>query len=161
MSYPTSTQPIDLGYDGGRRGDVIADERCIQALSGTRPWVMTWAVLMFLGAALFGLGGIFMMVAMGLASAGGGGGTLGPEPSVMIGIGVGYLIGAAVYVVLGVMLVRYFAAIGRTARHRQTDDLLAAINAQKSFWRLTVIIMIVFVVLYIAGVALFVLFAAL
>ncbi|MEM6561364.1 MAG: hypothetical protein AAF656_07170, partial [Planctomycetota bacterium] len=90
-----------------------------------------------------------------------GGGTLGPEPSVMIGIGVGYLIGAAVYVVLGVMLVRYFAAIGRTARHRQTDDLLAAINAQKSFWRLTVIIMIVFVVLYIAGVALFVLFAAL
>ncbi|MEM8875542.1 MAG: hypothetical protein AAGD32_14945 [Planctomycetota bacterium] len=151
---PQNVGPIDLGYDGGGRGGIVADERCVQALSGTRPWIMVWAVLMFLGGGLFAIGSLGLIIMAGVSGGGG-------DMPMFLGIGVGYFIGAAIYILLGVMLIRYFAAIGRTVRNRQTDDLYAALNAQKNFWRLAAIILITFIVLYFVVVALAIAFTAL
>jgi hypothetical protein len=123
-------------------------EEMIDALRGTKGWVLLIGILMFLGAALTALGGIAALFGSTMMGAVGVKGGL--PAGAMIGMGAFYILAAVIYVFLGLHLVRYSSAIGRLAGSGQAGDMEAALEQQRKFWRLAgvlVLIMIVFMVL--------------
>lgn len=106
-------------------------------LGETRPWLILFAVLAFIGAALLG---IYTLISIPVAF-------MSPQP--ILGIVLVLFFGAmtAIYVLLGLFLVRFASAAGSFRRQPEITHLNAAMRAQKSFWKTLGIAFLVSIVL--------------
>ena len=104
-------------------GAASVTPRTVDLLSRTRPWVMLMSILTFIGSALMVLGGFAGMAFSSFA----------PGAGAMVGIMAIYVIMGLVYIVPAVYLFRYARRIGDLKLSQHSDDLEAALQAQKSF----------------------------
>jgi hypothetical protein len=111
------------------------------ALVQTKPWVRFVAVMFFIGAGLTLVGGLFVM----LGSAMGGSAGMSGIPAAF---GFVYVLMSAFYFFPALYLNRYASRIGDLMRTGRMGDLEQALMAQKSFWRLVGIVMLVILCLY-------------
>ena len=120
---------------------MVVNERAIDLLRQTRPWVMFLSVLMFLSSGLMVVVG-FGMIAMSMVVT---------KTATPLGpwLGLFYLPIGAFYVYPAIKLWSYASAIANLGTSRATNDLEAALEQQKSFWKFCGIAVIVMFVLYI------------
>ena len=152
---PMSGQPAGvIAYDSGGAG-VPVTPRTIEMLRQTKPWVLLFSILMFIGfgfIVIFSLIGIAGTFAMGGARGGAVGAISG-----LVNVAFGLL-----YFFPAMFLSRYSSRIGSLVKSGRADSLEAALEAQKSFWKFTgiltlisicimIIIVIAIVVLGVAG----------
>jgi hypothetical protein len=122
--------------------------RGVDLLNQTRPWVMFFAVLMFIASALGVLGGIAMLLmgvvgaASGPRGAGAGLGAIG------LVLGLIYIAMAAMYFFPGLHLMRFGSRIAQLRASGRVEDLENALESQKSFWKFIGIAAIVGICLY-------------
>ncbi|CAA9376954.1 MAG: hypothetical protein AVDCRST_MAG64-359 [uncultured Phycisphaerae bacterium] len=139
--YPAP--PAVLPYQGGGV-PVGISARTMELLRQTRPWVIFFSVLGFLLTGLMLLAGTVVTFA-GLAT---------PRGSRMPAlVGLVYIAFSAVYLFPALFLWRYGMRIGSLVARGQVEDLESALEAQKSFWRLSGIIVIAAIVLYFVVIA--------
>ncbi|HEX2223654.1 MAG TPA: DUF5362 family protein [Thermoanaerobaculia bacterium] len=110
-------------------------------LKDTKPWVRMFSILGFIGSAFAVLAGLLMMV---------GSSFLGEEMSgaVGVGMGLGYILFAVLYIMPSLFLWRYASAIQTLLSSRRTADLDEALKQQKSFWRFIGLLTAVLLVIY-------------
>jgi len=150
----TYAAPNTRSAGASASGEVSAG--ILQKLSKTRPWVMLIAILLFIGAAFMVFGAI-AITAVGTFGAQ----EAGLPPFMGIGLAAGYLIGAVLYLFLGIYLIRYSGAIKRSALSGSSTDVEQAIGHQHAFWRLAGILALIaiafmvvaFVVWIVGGIA--------
>lgn len=131
-------------------GQMISGEM-IEALRGTKGWVLLFGILSLIGAGFMVLGGIGMIFGsafMGAAGAAKG----GPPAAVFAMMGVFYLIFAVIYIFPGWLLIKYSNAIGRLVGSGQAHDMEDALHQQRKFWKFLGVLMIVMMVLGIVAV---------
>ncbi len=140
--------------DVAHSGQGITDEM-MNALRGTKGWVLLIGILLLIGAAfmvLAGVGIMFAGAAVGTASRIPGGGAM------MTGMGFMYIVFALIYIFPGWFLIKYSSAIGRLLSSGQVGDMEDALNMQRKFWKfmgiLSVIMMAFMVIGIIAAIAL-------
>lgn len=112
------------------------------------------AIIGFIGAALMAIMAVPML--MGSAMMGNLEGLEGTDADqlgmmagagVMIGLGVVYLVSAAIYFMASLYLLRYAGSIKRAVASLGVADLEAALDQQASFWKLVGIMTLIFIVL--------------
>ncbi len=133
-------------------GDVVNGSGAVsasimQSMTKTRPWVLLFAVLGFIGAGLMLIGSVGAIV---------GGITMlnvsaGDAPSKaglggLLAVGLFYLVITALYFWVSLYLLRYASAIKRLKLSNQLVDLEAALANQASFWKLVGIMVLISVV---------------
>jgi hypothetical protein len=116
-------------------GAVQFTPRAAQLLRETGPWVRLFAILMFIGAGFMALGAVFMILG-GLVGAAQGG-----IPILVFGLIYGAT--AVLYFFLALYLNRFAGGIATLQRFAREDTLEATFAAQKAFWRLLGICVIV------------------
>jgi hypothetical protein len=132
----------------------LVSAAAVQQLAATKPWVRFISVMTFIGA------GFMLLAAAGMVLVGlvGASGAL-PKPSngapnpLVGGVGFGlaavYAIMAFIYIFPGVKLWKYGSSIGQLLQTGRDEDLVAALNQQRSFWKFAGIMMILIICLYI------------
>lgn len=138
--YDTPRSPLEAS--GGAPGEISVG--ILEQLRGTGPWVRFMSILFFVAAVFMVLGTLGIGVA-GMMSGGEEVGGL----AMALGIGVSYILFAALYLALGVYLFKYASAIKRCVASAKTDDVEQAISQQRTFWKLAGIMALVMVVLMI------------
>lgn len=145
---PYAPGPYATG-GGGAVTDAV-----IEALRQTRPWVLLFSILCFLGSAFSVLGGL-MMLATGLIGAGtastgsrGSSGAAAMAGGFGLAAGAFYLVIAFLYIYPGIKLWGYGSAIGRVMTSRDSADLAVALGHQKSFWKFSGIATVSMIALY-------------
>ena len=118
-------------------------EEMVNALRGTKGWVLLIGILTLIGAAFMVIG------AMGIIF---GGAMMGDEAKGMsqcmfTGMGVLYLLPAFLYIAPGTYLVKYSSAIGRLVSNGRPDDMEAALHQQRKFWKFVGVLALVGMVL--------------
>jgi DNA-directed RNA polymerase subunit RPC12/RpoP len=103
-----------------------------RALSQTRPWVIFLSILGFVCGGFMTLGSVGILVAAVVSG----------EPG-MILFGPMYLVYAALYLAGSYFLFVYGLRIGSFQRSNSFADLESALVAQKSFWKLVGIVIVV------------------
>lgn len=136
-------------------GDAQGMEGALEALRGTRPWVLFLAILGVVGNVLVvGLG----LVVIGMATVLAQGVGRGLPPFV----GPLYLAMAAINIAPIVFLFRYASRIRRAVEDRGRS-LARALEAQRSFWRymgvLALVVTIIYGLIFIVGITLGVIMA--
>lgn len=128
--YQSPSTPVSE-WDGQREVESVFYE-AIQSLARTKPWVRFISVLgfLFFGIMLFsmlfmlgGVGGLVMMI---------------PTLPVMV----------LFYLIPSVLLWNYASRIGDLLNDRSSSSLVAAVAAQKSFWRYIGIAVAIVIVFY-------------
>ncbi len=134
--------PPKSDITAGNTGDVT--NTMLHAMSGTKPWVLLIGILtIILAVFLFiGMAGMFAI-----------GSRAGMPGSIVATLGGLYLVMAVVDTALGIYLLKYSSAIGRLMISRDTADLDAALMAQKSFWKLTGIIVLISIIFGVVAIA--------
>jgi hypothetical protein len=94
-------------------------------LGETRPWLLLFGVLAFIGAAFLGL---YTLLSIPMA-------IMMPQPVLGLLIGLFLAAGTAIYVLIGVFLLRFASAAGSFRRQPEIATLNSAMRAQKSFWK--------------------------
>lgn len=147
---PAQVQSLAYQTPGGDATPVT--RRTIDMLRQTRPWVILFAVLMFLGAGLLLIGSVIgMLAAMQVRS---GLVMIGPALNIAMSL---------LYIFPAVFLWRYASRIADLSYRKRAGDLEAALEAQKSYWKFLGIVTLVViclgivlvVVLVVAGAAAF------
>jgi hypothetical protein len=123
----------------------------VEALRGTRPWVLFVSILALIATAFMVLcacGAIGIgIVAQGFAGElGGPGGIL-----LLLIYFVLYAMAALVYAVMAYYLYKYAAAIRSFVSSHGTPHMEAALGYQRSFWRVIGIVTIIYIVLACVG----------
>lgn len=118
----------------------------IDAMRGTKPWVLLIGIVLFVSAAFMVLGtiGIFIASTVGM-------GTNGPEAGAILGMGVVYGVMSIIYILMGVYLVKYSSAIGRLLQSISVVDMEEALMSQRKFWKLAGVITAIMLVLMVLG----------
>lgn len=118
----------------------------IDAMRGTKPWVLLIGIVLIISAAFMLLGTIGMVISsfVGMAS-------MGTDAGVFIGVGAMYAVMAIVYILMGVYLFKYSSAIGRLLQSATVADMEDALNSQRKFWKIAGIITAVMLVLMVIG----------
>lgn len=125
------SEPME-GPSGGR----FDSPGIVDALAGTRPWVLFLGILGFIAT------GLFVLVAViGIVSTMAGGPNGFPAA---IGLGVVYLVIAVVYAAASYYLFSYGQRIGDYLNGRDVRQLEEALFAQKSFWKLLGIVVAIY-----------------
>ncbi len=133
----------------------LVSAAAVQQLAATKPWVRFISVMTFIGAGFMSLGaaGMAMMGAMGVTGAMGASSRNQVANPFVGGMGFGvaalYMVLAIVYLFPGVKLWKYVTAIAELIRTGRDEDLVAALNQQRSFWKFMGIMMIIMICLYI------------
>lgn len=139
--------PQALGYANAYTGNsVTCTPRAILALRQTRPWVRFIAVLLMIGGGFIALAGIIM--AIGLLSQS----SRGPTRNFEIIAFLGYVVAGILYAVPALLLNRYASRITDLLSFGREDNLEAALEAQKSFWKFVGILMLVVIGLYLLAI---------
>jgi len=124
-----------LSYASPGQGVVMASERSLELLRQTRPWVRFISVLLLIVGALYAVFGVIGFVgAMATSSR---------NAPYMGGQMVAVAVVSIVYLSAAFYLGKYGTKIRDLLNHRRSEDLEAALDAQRSFWRLVGIMMIV------------------
>jgi hypothetical protein len=138
---PPQSSVADVGPSGG-----AITESMLDAMRGTKGWVLFIGVLLFVGAAFMVLasiamiaGGAFMGAAMGA-----------PQGATVALSGI-YVVSAVIYIFLGLYLTRYSSAIGRLLTGGQAADLEDALQQQRKFWKLSGVLAVLFIVVFVIG----------
>jgi len=144
QSAPTPS-PM-LGYESPGGEAVPVTSRAVELLQQTRPWVLTIAILMFIGAGFLALAAIgmviFAMIGRGRTAATG------------LGLAFAYAVMAALAGGPPIFLAKFSSRISNLVRLRRAVDLESALEAQKSYWKFVTIATLILVVLYLAVIAL-------
>ncbi len=128
-------------------GQMITGEM-IDALRGTKGWVLLIGILTLIGAGFMVLGGIGMLFGSAFIGAAGAG---APPAAVFVGMGALYIMMAVLYIFPGLFLVKYSAAIGRLLSSGQSSDMEDALQQQRKFWKFAGVVFIVMMVLFVLG----------
>lgn len=136
---PPQAKVDDIAPAGG-----VITPTMIDALRGTRAWVLLFGILLLIGSAFMILGGV-MMIFGGALVAG------EAETGMVTGMGVAYLLFAVLYIFPAIHLVRYSSAISRLTTSGAAQDMEDALNHQRKFWRFVGVIAVVMIVLMVVG----------
>lgn len=139
---------------GGAAGNV--PQGAVEALRRTRPWVLLFSILGFLGAAVMVVLGAVVMLGGGASMFG----DLGGEGAAIIGIGAAYLLIGLLYFLPCLYLFRYASRISRVTAGGGSASLVEALDQQRRFWRLLGIYALVTVALYAVALVVVVIAAA-
>lgn len=112
----------------------------LEALRGTRPWVMLLGIVGLIGS------GLLLVFTLFVAIAGSAGGLGKPE---LLAAAVVYLLMSLLYVYPSIQLIRFGQAIGRLTAGGAIADLEAALGLQRSFWRYVGVMALVVIALYV------------
>lgn len=145
MTDAYSAPQADLNQYESNVGAIT--EGMVEALRGTKGWVLLIAILMYIGAAFMVLGGFGMMVGGAVAGAA----TPGMPQGVFTAMGAVYLLMALLYLFPATYLVKYSSAIGRLISDGRASDMEAALQQQRKFWKFMGVLALIFVVLMILG----------
>ncbi len=118
----------------------------IDAMRGTKPWVLLIGIVLIISSIFMILGTLGMIIAGAI-----GMGAEGPQAGAFLGIGVMYGVMSLIYVMMGVYLFKYSSAIGRLLQSASSVDMEEALNSQRKFWKIAGIITVVFLVLMVIG----------
>lgn len=118
----------------------------INAMRGTKPWVLLIGIVMIIGAVflVFGTIGVFFAATVGMATA-------GPQGGMFMGIGAMYALMSIIYIALAVYLLKYSSAIGRLLHSTNAIDMEDALDSQRKFWKLAGILTLVMIVVSVLG----------
>jgi predicted Zn finger-like uncharacterized protein len=105
--------------------------RAIEALAATRPWVLFISILGMIGAGIYILGGL-VQIAIGLNG-----------HAEAIGLGFGMAVGSFLMFLPGWYLLQYARSLGRFVGAYDSGSLEDAMVAQRSYWRLIGIMVLV------------------
>jgi GYF domain 2 len=142
-----------LAYEAPSAEAIPFTNQSLQLLRQTRPWVLFIAIVCFIVAGFCVIGGLSVMVISSFALRGGG-------PGVPPWIGLIYVALAAFYGIPGIYMVRFASRVSHLNRMRRGGDLENALAALKSIFRISGILLITLVVLYVVGTAIFAIFLA-
>ncbi len=119
----------------------------IDAMRGTKPWVLLIGIVLIISAVFMVLGtfGMFMAGTLGL-------GTQGPEAAAMLGVGGMYALMSLIYILMGVYLFKYSSAIGRLLQSSSVMDMEDALHSQRKFWKVAGVITAIMLVLMVLGI---------
>lgn len=107
----------------------------IEPLRATKGWARFLSILGFIVSGFMILAGLAMMLGMG-AMVAGLGGSVGTQETVMLVVMGGvYILFALLYLIPSMWLFRYASRIGDLLQSQSEIDLIAALHAQKSFWK--------------------------
>lgn len=119
----------------------------VEALRGTRPWVLLFSILGFLFTALLVLGGLASLLGGGAMFVSEPGATAGPA-GMMVGLALVYLLMGLLYLLPSLYLYRYASRIAHLGEGGGATALVDALEQQRRFWRLAGIVVLVGVVVY-------------
>ena len=122
-----------INYQGQSMESVAATARALDMLRETRPWVRFVSVLMFVAVGLMILSGLVLLVI---------------APPVGCVALVVYGIASLFQIFPGIYLGRYATKISEVLQYRRPQDLEAALEAQKSFWKFVGIVLAVILGIY-------------
>jgi hypothetical protein len=140
---PPQANASDVSVASGPMTVVMVD-----ALRGTKPWVLLIGILLFVGAVFSVIGGLGVMASSAMMGAARG----GAPAAMFVGMGAMYLVVAVVYVFLGMYLVKYSSAIGRLVSGGQSGDMEDALRQQRKFWKLAGILILIMMVFAVLGI---------
>ena len=129
-----------------RSGEHGITSEMIEAMRGTKPWVLLIGIVLVISAALMLLGSLGMIGTAGLAPAEMGG------TGMIFGMAAGYALFAVIYIFLAIYLIKYNSAIGRLVQSSAVPDMEEALTVQRKFWKLAGILTLVMVVLSVLGI---------
>ncbi len=118
----------------------------IKTLTRTRGWVRFFSILGFIACGLLALAGLGIVM-VGESSFGSGYG-YGPDRGTLILIGLLYLGGAVLYFYPSLRLTQYANRITTLEQSHSEQDLLSALEMQRSFWAMVGIMAIVTISIY-------------
>lgn len=137
-----------LAYVGGGSSgpEPGVTPRVVEILAATRPWVLLFSILMFIAAALMGVGGLAVALFGLIASAGprGGAGVFGAF------IGLIYLAMGLFFFVPALSLSRFASRIAKLRATGNAHDLESALDAQRAYWKFVGILTCIVFGIYIA-----------
>ena len=159
---PRTPQAQRLDYAGSGGGGLpTLSQRGLEAAAGMRPWLILFAVLMFIGVG-FGVLGLLGLLVVGVVSLVGGGSEAVAGGIGMIVVAVLYAVPLALTFFPALFLTRCAGAIGRLRQGRRGQDLDELLVQMKAYWKFLGIVFLVgvgvyvlmFVALLVLGVAL-------
>lgn len=133
--------------DGSYSNAAAISNTMIEAMGGTKPWVLLIGVVLFISAAFMLLGTLGMVGAGSLGMA-----QMGVESGVIVGIGAMYGLMSVIYIMMGIYLIKYSSAIGRLLQSASAVDMEEALIAQRKFWKIAGIITAVMLVVMLIGI---------
>ena len=134
---------------GGGSFSPDVPQGAVEALRGTRPWVLLFSILGFLGAGLLFFAGLAVMLGGGAFLLGGVEGGGAAEGGMIFGLGLLYILLAFLYVMPSLYLFRYAGRIARMTSGGGVAALVEALDQQRRFWRLAGIVTVVMIGLYV------------
>lgn len=139
--------PQSAVNDVNRPGSGGITDAMLDAMRGTKPWVLLIGILLFISAAFIVLAAVGLMAAgtIGANKAG------GPPAAAMLGMGAMYVVGAVIDVVMGIYLVKYNSAIGRLLESGSATDMEDALGSQRKFWKFAGVLALVMIVVSVIG----------
>ena len=120
----------------------------VEALRGTRPWVLLFSILGFLTAALMVVGGAFVLLGGGASFFAGAGGEGAAAGGALIAMGAAYLLFGLLYFLPCFYLFRYAGRIRGMLQGGGQAALVDALEQQRRFWRLVGLYTVVILALY-------------
>lgn len=157
MENPYSAPSANLfGSTGSPTEPVPLD--AVTPMQRTKVWVRLVSVALWLFSAILVLGGISSGFVVFLATKNPDKMPLGmPEFWILIGAAVGYFLMGIVYIFPAIKLWAYSSRINRLVASRSMEDLISALEQQRSFWKftgiVTLLVLMFTIFLMIAGVA--------
>ncbi len=145
-SNPYNSPSANLFGSSSQTTTEAVPSEAITQLQRTKPWVRFFGVMMWIGSMLMLLGGAaFLLLALiGLTSPA----ATGMPKEMMVGMAGGYIVVGFLYIYPTIKIWGYGTAIGRLVSSRSADDLVKALDMQRSFWKFVGIMMIILFSMY-------------
>lgn len=139
-----------FGSSATTSGEAVPTE-AIQKLQATKPWFRFFGVIMWIAVALMLLGGFGMLAGavIGISAGGQAGAGMAAQAGILIGMAVAYVILAFLYIYPAIKIWKAGTAIKRLVNSRQPEDLVAALEHQRAFWKFCGVLTILLIVFYI------------
>ncbi len=132
--------------DVNRSNNSGVSNSMIDAMRGTKPWVLLIGIVLIISSIFMILGTIGMIVASAVGMA-----SMGAEAGAILGIGIVYAVMSLIYIMMGIYLFKYSSAIGRLLQSASMIDMEDALDSQRKFWKIAGIITAVMLVLMVLG----------
>lgn len=132
--YQPPTAGSDEPFTSSQPGQGSVSGRTLQALRKTKPWIVLFVVLGFIGTGFCGLG------ALGVIS-------MAARSGLPMWLGFIYIVIGAIYLMPTLALFKYSKAIDRLGYGGGVEQLDEAIEAQAKFWQVAGILTVVGIVL--------------
>lgn len=140
---PPQSEVADVGPSGA--GGITGS--MLDAMRGTKPWVLLIGIVLLISAVFMVLGTFGMMVAGSVGMK-----QVGAESGAIMGIAAMYAVMSIIYILMGVYLFKYSSAIGRLLLSSSVADMEDALNSQRKFWRIAGIVTAIMLVLMVLGI---------